>query len=49
MPRKPSQISVTNINNEAVEFVSDYDSESKTIYLRFENSPDGISVKIDFE
>ena len=48
IPAKPSQISVANNNNEAVEYTSDYDSQSKTLYLKFENSPDGITVNLDF-
>jgi hypothetical protein len=48
LPNKPSNVSVTNANNETVESVSNYDNESKTLFLGFDNSPEGISVKIAF-
>lgn len=49
IPEKASQISVLNSKNITLSFDSEYDNESKTLFLKFENDPEGVLVNIEFE
>ncbi|MDB5153401.1 MAG: hypothetical protein JWR54_2152 [Mucilaginibacter sp.] len=49
LPSKPGKITVTDSNGQIVSDVkSSWDPSSSTLYLGFENSPDGIKVNIEW-
>ena len=49
LPDKPENINLTDMQNEAVKLInSSWDEQSKTCFLSFDNSPDGINVKISW-
>lgn len=49
LPSKPGKITVTNSNGQAVSDIkSSWDESSNTLYLGFENSPDGIKVNLEW-
>jgi hypothetical protein len=49
LPSKPGNITVTNSRGETINDVkSSWDVSSNTLYLGFENSPDGIKVKMEW-
>jgi hypothetical protein len=49
LPSKPVKITITNSGGQAVTDVkSSWDESSNTLYLGFENSPDGIKVNVEW-
>jgi hypothetical protein len=49
LPQNPKEISVKNKDNEALtDFESSWDSHSKTLFLSFENNPNGVYVSINW-
>ncbi|MBE0654349.1 MAG: hypothetical protein IH594_11160 [Bacteroidales bacterium] len=47
LPGKPhSIVSAISTNDETVKYTWDWDDESKTLLLNFENSPEGIKVEL---
>ncbi|WP_426667064.1 hypothetical protein ACPPVU_13645 [Mucilaginibacter sp. McL0603] len=49
LPSKPGKITVTNSGGQTVTDVkSSWDESSNTLYLGFENSPDGIKVNLEW-
>lgn len=46
LPAKPTRTEVTDHTGNAVEFNTTWDEASKTAFLKFENSPEGITVKM---
>jgi hypothetical protein len=49
LPSQPKKITVTDAKgNTIADFKSQWDAESKTNFLGFENSPDGIKVKMEW-
>ncbi len=47
LPSKPGKITVTSSSGQAVTDVkSSWDQSSNTLYLGYENSPDGIKVNV---
>lgn len=48
LPSAPKTIIVTNSNGEKVNAENSWDKQSRTLYLGFDNSPDGIKVAINW-
>jgi hypothetical protein len=49
LPSKPGKITVTSSSGQDVADVkSSWDESSNTLYLAFENSPDGIKVNVEW-
>jgi hypothetical protein len=49
LPAKPKQIKVQNHQGENIgDFKQSWDAASKTVYLSFENSPDGVKVGLEW-
>jgi hypothetical protein len=48
LPEKPKRIVVSDVLGNALHPVSSWDELSKTCFLRFENSPDGVQVKLSW-
>ena len=47
LPSQPNKISIAHhLKKSAVSYNSEWDEKSKTLWLEFENSPDGIVVEI---
>lgn len=46
LPGKPKNIVVTNSDGKQIESKTSWDKSSKTCFVSFENSPDGINVKL---
>lgn len=46
VPETPVDCLVTSSENVPVNFLSEYDEESRTLFLKFENNPDGINVRL---
>jgi len=50
LPQNPKEISVKNEDGVILsDFESSWDDSSKTLYLRFENNPDGVNVSINWQ
>jgi hypothetical protein len=50
LPQNPKEISVKNQDSVIIsDFESSWDDSSKTLYLRFENNPDGVNVSINWQ
>jgi hypothetical protein len=50
LPQNPKEISVKNQDGVILsDFESSWDNLSKTLYLRFENNPDGVNVSINWQ
>jgi hypothetical protein len=48
LPGKASRIEVTDARGEAIQSDTSWDESSKTCFLKFENNPDGIHVKLSW-
>ena len=46
LPGKPKKITLTDIKRNAVEMITSWDAPSHTVFLSFENDPEGTTVKI---
>jgi hypothetical protein len=48
LPAKPAEIKVTDAAGNALEAKTDWDAGSKTFFMSFENSPEGVQVKLSW-
>ena len=46
LPGKPKKITLTDIKRNAVEMITSWDAPSHTVFLSFENDPEGTTVNI---
>lgn len=48
LPEKANSIEITRVNGDAVMAENSWDESSKTCFLGFENSPEGVHVKLNW-
>jgi hypothetical protein len=48
LPEKPGKVDVTDANGKAVQWDTSWDTLGKTCFLKFENNPDGVHVKLSW-
>ncbi|MDN3597727.1 hypothetical protein [Mucilaginibacter myungsuensis] len=48
LPVEPKKVTVTDVTGKAIEYKKTWDVSSKTSFLGFENSPEGVRVKLEW-
>lgn len=48
LPGQPKKVTVTDASGQTIEFKNTWDAGSKTEFLSFENSPEGVKVRVEW-